>query len=32
MEFFKWHVGQYAGTDQQQQAGGDNIDTSQATV
>ena len=32
MQFFRWHVGQYAGTDQQQQQGGDNIDTSQATV
>ena len=32
MQFFRWHVGQYAGTQQQQQQGGTNIDTSQATV
>ena len=32
MQFFRWHVGQYAGTQQQQQQGGNNIDTSQATV
>ena len=32
MQFFRWHVGQYAGTDKQQQQGGDNIDTSQATA
>lgn len=32
MSLFRWHVGQYAGTDKQQQSGGNNIDTSQATV
>ena len=32
MQFFRWHVSQYAGTQQQQQQGGTNVDTSQATV
>lgn len=32
MSLIKWHVGQYAGTDQQQEKGGTNVDTSQATV
>lgn len=32
MQFFRWHVGQYAGTDQQQQQGGNNIDTSQVNT